>query len=130
MQDKETIIIRNDDIRKRLINIIEKLPIDKPYQIEIKPFKRKRSLNQNALFHKWVNILAEHTGYSDFEIKEYLKIKFLQPTFMQVRDRSIVSRHTSKLNTQEMSEFMSKVQAFAIVDLDVQLPTPQDLGWN
>ncbi len=130
MQDKETIIIKNEDIRARVLGIIQGLPIDKPYQIEIKPFKRKRSLSQNALFHKWVNILAEHTGYSDFEMKEYLKVQFLSPQFMQVRDRTIVSRHTSKLDTKEMSEFMNKVMAFAVTELNVTLPSPQDLGWE
>lgn len=130
MQDKETIIIRNEDIRTRVLGIVARLPLDKPYQIEVKPFKHKRSNGQNALFHKWVSILAQHTGYSDFEMKEYLKVQFLTPQFIQVRDKSIVSRHTSKLDTKEMSEFMNKVMAFAVTELNITLPSPQDLGWE
>ena len=46
---------------------------DKPITIIAQPFKRLRTLPQNARFHAMCAERAEHCGYTPTEIKDYIK---------------------------------------------------------
>lgn len=91
--------------------------------IEFGPAPQKRSLSQNDIFHKWCHVMADSTGHTPDEIKETLKDMFIPKKVVQVAGKSrLVSPGTSALEKAEMSLFLDKVEAFAVVDLGIVLP--------
>ncbi|GAA4652060.1 hypothetical protein GCM10023116_43440 [Kistimonas scapharcae] len=126
------IVIASEAQRQQLIRFLSNQPLDKPLEIIWRPFKSKRSLPANALFHKWVSVLARHftkKGHqvSDDYMKLLLKHQFLGYESITVGRTEIKDqlRHTSKLNSAEFCEFMTKVDAWA-ADHGCFLPRPED----
>jgi len=123
-----TIILRGEVQRRFAHEQIDKLNIEKLWQIDIKPYKKPRTLDQNALFHGWCKILATETG-NDFEdTKEALKAMFLPPRYVEIDGKVIeVRRSTAKLDTKDMAEFCTRIQAWAASEFGLTLPTRDDL---
>jgi hypothetical protein len=88
-------------------------------------------LAQNSLFHQWCGVVsqewAERTGkfYTPEQWKIYFKKLFLGEEVTEING-VIVSelRHTSKLDTAKMAEFMDKVDNFCGSELQIFLPLP------
>ncbi len=72
-------VIRNHNSGYRFIdkacNEIGQI-FEKPYLIEIKPYKPPRTLPQNARFHAMINELAKEIGYSASDLKDWLKLEY------------------------------------------------------
>lgn len=112
--------------RSTVVLDISTLDLNKPWVVTIKRYKR--SLNQNALFHKWVDQIACHTGHTNEETKDQLKFMFLPPTSITEFKGVITEhRHTSMLDKAEMGLFMDRVSAFAHSDLRVRLTVPEEM---
>lgn len=88
-----------------------------------------RSNAENRYFHGCVvPVLAEHIGYTNPEMKEILKARFLSET------RGIDTVHgpaeieyikpTSSLNTIEFELFLEKIKVWASAELGVVIPDP------
>ena len=106
-------ILRNKSVRDNCINAIYGLDVDAmpPQEIVIRPYRQKRSLQQNALLHKWFDEIAKVTGeYSADDIKTLMKAKF-SPTKLVCGE--MIPTATSKLNSAQMAEFMDQVSGFA-----------------
>jgi len=106
-------ILRNKSVRDNCINAIYGLDVDAmpPQEIVIRPYRQKRSLQQNALLHKWFDEIAKTTGeYSADDIKTLMKAKF-SPTKLVCGE--MIPTATSKLNSAQMAEFMDQVSGFA-----------------
>ncbi len=70
----ELVLRTQDDIlsvQNELMNILPQLK-EKPYICEIKPFKKRRSLDANAYFHVLIDKIAKATKRSVEEIKTQL----------------------------------------------------------
>ena len=123
---KNTWIVRDEDIRARAMVCIAQLDITRPWSVEIKPYRKKRSLSQNALY--WVEIgkiveaIAEHTGYDRDEVHDFLKRKFLTPTVIEIGGEVCERYTTTKLSTQEMSDYMERCRAWAVSELGLLIP--------
>lgn len=107
---------------------IDALDQSRKWVVEIKPHRKRRSLSQNALFHKWCQVIADETGESDPEnTKIVLKDILLPKKVIAVgKAERLVSPGTSTLSVGEMAEFMTKVQAFAATQLGINLPSTDD----
>lgn len=127
---KQSVIIRDEETRKRVIQILSSVGLDKPVKVEWGTYSKARSLNQNALMWKWINevadIIADDTGYTPNEMHEYFKHEFLTPRVIDVNGTVIEIYSTTKLTTQEMSEYMGKIQAWA-AQQGYYLPSPEDM---
>jgi len=78
MHKKTTFVLKTSEIMKNAIGFIQQLPLDKkPYMVTISEVKNKRSLDQNALFHMWVQDYSDQTGEMIHDAKNYFKIMFL-----------------------------------------------------
>lgn len=102
---------------------------DIPLKVTIQNKKEKRSLDQNALYFMWCQIIADETGNDKDDIHEYLKLKFLgtvgiEPTNGQVQ---YIPRSSRNQSVKEMAEYMEKIQTWALTDLNIKLITPDDL---
>ena len=127
---KSHIIISGEEQRKRALYIIEHLSIEFPMKVTIEKHVKKRSLSQNALYHKWIDILGDHFGYERDEMAEELKRMFV-PAQGRVTKKALDGGirefcTTTKLNTAEMKEYMNAIDRFAAQN-NVILPHPEDL---
>lgn len=83
----------------------------------------KRSLNQNALFHKCVGIIADYMG-EDFSVcKHWLKCKFFGCREEEIEGVIYqIPVETSKLSKKEMADGMTKMYQFA-AENGIKLPS-------
>jgi hypothetical protein len=126
---KHKIIIRDDTQRARAIEVIRATPED--HEVVIRPHKSKRTLDQNALYWKWLDIIrlhiADSTGqfYSAEDLHEFFKSRFTQARTVEVGgDVATVRRTTTKLNTAEFSAYMEAVDRYCIDRMQLYLPQP------
>ena len=95
------------------------------FRLQVKPWREKRSLPQNALFHLWMGEIREYlikSGRTDATpewVKRNLKNTYLgceEVTYTDfitgAKETSWEPRHTSLLDTGEMHIFMCKVEAW------------------
>jgi len=126
------IIVRDDMMRQRVINLLSGLDLAKPWSVTVEPYRKKRTLSQNALYWKWVNevvgYVREATGMDADEIHEFLKAKFLPPRVIEINGQVAEYRTTTKLSTAEMTAFMDAVYVWATSELGLLLPLPVELG--
>lgn len=96
------------------------------YHIIIKRASEKRSIPQNDLMWMWLACIERETGTPKDDIYMYYCKKFLMKT-IQVGERlERIYNTSSKLNTEQMTEFLNKIQADAAAELGIRLPLPED----
>ena len=100
------------------------------YSITVKKVQEKRSIAQNDLMWMWMTCIQNETGTPKDEVYMYYCKKFLMRTVKVGEKMERIYMTTSKLNTEQMTEFLNKVQADALSELGIRLPTPQDKFWE
>ena len=96
------------------------------YVITIKRLSTKRSIAQNDLMWLWLTCIERETGTNKDDIYMYYCKKFLMKT-IQVGDRmERIYNTSSKLNTEQMTNFLNKMQQDAREELGITLPRPED----
>lgn len=119
-------IIRDDQSRKVIIGLLERLNLDKPWDVTVRRHRDKRSLNQNRLYHEIIGLIADETGHSHDEIHEYVKAKFLPPRQIEMNGNAItVSGSTATLTTAQMAELTEYVMAWAASELGIVMPVQE-----
>lgn len=99
------------------------------YKIEIKKDKNKRSYSQNRYYHGIVvKLIAEDTGHFPDEMHEILKTMFLQYDAIIEKTGVVVriAKSTTELNTAEFEEYLEKCRIFALTDLGIRIPLPNE----
>ena len=112
--------------KQALVDWLEPFEFESTMQVKIEPEKKRRSLDQNALFHMWCGelsrfILSKGNKFATPEfVKDMMKYNFLGKTKIRRAnfqtgkwedDFELV--HTSKLSTGEMFHFMEQVLCWA-----------------
>jgi hypothetical protein len=92
---------------------IGELDLETKWEIEIKPFKFSRSVQQNKRYWKLIEELGNFLGYDDQEMHELCKYKFLSYKQEMLGDEMIVVPSTAKLTIKEFVEYTSRVEQFA-----------------
>lgn len=96
------------------------------YTITIKKANEKRSIPQNDLMWMWLTCIERETGTPKDDVYMYYCKKFLMKT-IQIGDRlEHIYNTSSKLNQEQMSEFLTKIQIDALTELGITLPKPED----
>lgn len=130
MKATPTVIIRDEGMRTRVVQHIASLNIEKPWAITIEPYKKRRSLSQNALMWKWLEEVVAHvhetTGQDKEDIHEFFKRQFLTPKVNEVFGVVVKTWSTKELKTAEMSTYLDKIYAWVTTELGLLLPVPQD----
>lgn len=116
---------------------------DKIYRLQIKIWKDKRSLNQNALMHMWFGDISEfliahnRKDCTPAWVKEMLKYTFLGTELRTVTMINVVTGersakesyeliHTKSLDTGEMKRFLDQIYAWSVDTLRLPLTIPVD----
>lgn len=123
---RQPYIVRSVEQRDAIAALVGKLDPEKVWAVTVEPYKKKRSLNQNALYWRWVSIIARETGNSHDDVHEALKAKFCPPRTVALGDEERQIRSTAKLTTEAMNEYMDQVHAFATSELAILLPLPEE----
>ena len=104
--------VRTADDRKALADYILSLP-NKAFEVSVKLHREKRTSSQNRWYWEIVGIVARETDNDKDVVHKTLARKFLGYDVHTLGDERIaVVRSTSTLNTEQFSEYLSKVEAF------------------
>ena len=96
------------------------------YTITIKRANEKRSIPQNDLMWMWFSCIERETGTPKEDVYMYYCKKFLMKT-IQIGDKlEHIYNTSSKLNQEQMSEFLTNIQVDALTELGITLPKPED----
>jgi hypothetical protein len=100
-----------------------------PYQVELKIDRDKRSGQQNKYYHGIVvKILSDETGFTPDEMHETLKYKFLRYSKALPNGEEVqIIMSTTDLDTKEFEEYLEQIKRFAIQELDVYIPDPNEI---
>lgn len=102
-------------INRSLVETIESLPNGK-YNIYIMEKEYVASIPQCRLFWMWMTCLEYWSGESRVMWHDYYCHKFLPPDHQS----------TKKLSSATMTQFLSQIQADALTEWNVTLPSPED----
>lgn len=127
----ETVIIRDEPLRQRVVDLIQALNIEKPWEVTVKRHTKRRTLAQNRLYWRWVTVAADHvsqhTGYDKDDIHDFFKQKFLIPRQVIIGETISVIYSTKNLSMAEMSQYCENIDRWCASELGVMLPKPEEL---
>ena len=126
---KRKFIIRNDLDKSRLAERVLNYKGEKPLQVEVSEYQKKRSLDQNALYWVWLHEISKHiheaTGqwYSDEELHDFFKAKYLPSKPVEIKGEiKTAHKSTTRLTVQEMSDYLMHIEVYCADDLGLILP--------
>ena len=101
------------------------------YTMTIKRKSERRSVDQNALMWMWFTCIQDATGTPKEDVKLYYQSKFLRKWVSLAGEApTMVVLETSKLSTEQFTEFLNNIQADAASELGITLPTPEDRAFE
>lgn len=131
MARKTEITLHENDAtsRKRVIDFITNLALDKKWVVTISAFKKTRSLGQNSLIHKWFGIIADETGDDAESVKEDMINRFSPRVDNKLAEGWERPKRTHEMDTAEMTDFVNRIYQLAC-EFNIWLPHPDDQGRN
>jgi len=119
-------IIQKGGSKDHVHKFIQDLSEDKAWWVTVKPFRKNRSLLQNAYY--WpvvVGLIAQETGNDQDTVHEgLLGVCFgYKRIFFDGAWREIPNRRSSKLNTKEFNEYLECCCRWAATE-GIYIPDP------
>lgn len=102
--------------------ILDRLDLAKPWEVEVRRPKARRSLSANALYWSWLSVISDETGHTPDELHEFFKLQFAVPVAIEIAGQTIEHRSTARMTKEQMSAYMQRVEQFANSQLGVYLP--------
>lgn len=127
MAKKQTIIIHDEPMRERALDLIRLLDISKPYEVNVGPFRQQRTLPQNSLIHKWFKHIADDTGNDEASVKEDMIEAFSPMVESKIKPGTWRHKRTHEMDTAEMTTFVDSIYKCAC-EFGIFLPHPADQG--
>jgi len=120
------IVVNNNfkpDNLQRLSDYLKTLE-GQPCEAVVRKRKAKRSNNQNNYYFGVVcKILGDYFGYTEEEMHDALKYKFLR---RGAADLETVTS-TTKLNTAQFEDYLEKIRRWAMIEYNVNIPLPNEI---
>lgn len=124
MTDGQTFVVGSEGQRARCVNVLQRLPLEKPWEVTIKRWHAKRSIEANRRLWALHQLAAEHVGCTAEAMHEDMLCQIYGCTEVKLPsgyiERIPLERSSSK-NKKEFAQFMEKVEAFYISELGVFL---------
>lgn len=122
-------ILHTEADRVRILAYVRLQPLDGSAIVTVEPAKKRRSLSQNALMHKWVGEVAskvsEYSGHTHDDVHEFFKRKFLAPQIIEIGGEVVERYTTTKMTPAEMSSYMDRIYEFA-TGIGIYLTLPEE----
>lgn len=130
------IILYNESFVNRAKDYLSGLTVDTNdlFEVIVRPYIETRNLNQNALYWKWLSLMADHFNekslshhYTKEEMHDLMRHLYLGYEDIKVGNTIIKGqlKSTADLDRSEMSEYMQKIEAWA-AQHDLLLPIPDE----
>ena len=112
-----------------MVNAVSSLTSSPVCTVEIKPYKKNRSKDQNRLMWMWYSVIADYTGYHEEELHDQMKIKVLGLETIYVDGKPYtIPTSTKTLTVDQMTKFLDAIMALA-AELNINLPMPDTFGY-
>ena len=129
MQDRQ-FLVESEKQRTFLSTFVARQPL--PFQAQLGPIRKLRSLNQNARYWKIVSMAAWHTGYSAEEMHEeflcqhfgYSEVERKNPWTGEIEMKRVPLKRSHCRDTKEFAAYSEYVENFVGENLGIWLPTP------
>jgi len=111
---KASIPLRDNRYAQRAAKEIDRaLGEEVLHEVLIRPFRKNRTIEQNALYHSILKDIAEQTGNTHGALHEFFKMEFLGIQTFTVNDK-IMSRprSTTGLTTKEFGSYIEQLHAW------------------
>ena len=96
----------------------------KKIDVVLREYKSQRSNPQNNYYFGVVcKILGDYFGYTEEEMHDALKYKFLRKGAADLE----TVQSTTKLNTAEFEDYLEKVRRWALLEYNVSIPLPNEI---
>lgn len=113
--------------REDVISYISNLNPEKRYEIDITPYRERRSVSQNSLYWLYLGCIEEETGNDRYDLHDFFKRKFLRVGESVLCGEEVVKTiSTSKLDTKQFAEYLRKIASFSAQE-GIILPDPSDI---
>ena len=120
--------INSPESKEAAKSYIDKLPIDKMFEVNVTKRKEIRSLPQNKLYWLWIGCISAETGNDKKDLHEYFSDSFLPiENFTVFGIKFERSTSTTKLDSKQFTYYLDRIQQFASSELGLILPDPKDL---
>jgi hypothetical protein len=116
--------------RNMVIAYIQRLDITKLHTVEVLQKKFNRSISQNSLYWLWLTCIEQETGNDRDELHELFKKKFILPETKEVFGEQLIFYSTKNKDTLQFKQYLDKIQVFALSELSITLPNPEDRYWD
>lgn len=124
--------LSNRDQRDRLHRYIDQM--NKVCKVTVKPIPKRRSIEANAYY--WGVVIQEFSKflkdqgewYTDEEVHEMLKYKFLRRSVVNRKTGEVISEvtmSTAKLSTSDFAEYVDRCCVWLNEMFGIQVPAPQ-----
>ncbi len=111
-----------------LINYINGLDQTKLWMVKVVPFRRKRSLSQNSLYHLWKAVIADECGYTPNEMHDILRREYLPVKVVKMKKNThYLLKSTTDLNTKEFTDYLDTIHRDFSAN-GIILPQPGEQG--
>ena len=121
--------IFNDTQRCRIVSHIQSSTL--PIVINVKKYVEKRSLPQNALFHKWCGFVAKEFAMAGGKFytlemwKDHFKELFGYWEEFEMLGKTVRRlKSTADYDVKEMSAFMEKIDHYCGSEFHIFVPSP------
>jgi hypothetical protein len=82
-----------------------------PLTVTLENFKRPRTVDQNSKLHVLFRELANHTGYTEKEIKDYFKSEYGPSKAIEIAgEMRVIPKGTSEYTIDELNDMIDRVQ--------------------
>jgi hypothetical protein len=123
-------IIGTEVIRGNCISAVLDLPLDYSHEVIIRKAKSKRSLQANKLYWKWLQYLADETGYTREQWHEYFKAKFIAPKTEMITmfDKTVPEKPvtTTRESVKEFTEYLNEIELWVMDNMGYSFPQDDD----
>ena len=121
------ILINSDTAKANAIKQLQSINTAGGLEVIIQRHRSSRSLAQNRLYWSWLQVIAAETGNDVDALHDCMRGKFLGAALVEVLgDVRAVLPTTTKLQVAQFTEYLQRIEAFAIADLGITLPHPDD----
>lgn len=118
---ERTYILRDDGVRARCLRTLTEINLAQCWEVVIRPWRAKRSDEQNALFHVIVSKVATATGNDPEDVKSYLKGEFGPKRAVVIHGETrMVPKESSSYTAEEMSEMIDRAREWAALEWGIE----------
>lgn len=122
-------VLRTEQQREWLLELIAKLPLEPTFVIEIEKYKRNRTGSQNRLWWAWIRDFARDVGMDPNDLHEEMKSRILGVEgYVDLEGKPANrTRSTTDLDTGEFNEALDRLQSLA-AEYGTLLAYPDELS--